>query len=333
MSDPTRPFAYTPCSEDSEQGWKAISYRELATAIDHFAYWLRARAERPSLSDYPTLAYIGPSDIRYIIVMFGCIKAGWKAFFPSPRNSLEGQLSLLEKTNCHVFYFADAYRSVVEPLLPYRQMEAVEAPDVSTWLSSNSAPFPYDRTLEQSRWDPLVVLHTSGSTGIPKPIIVHQGSIMVGDALMDSPELNGAPTFWKHLVTNTSRLFVPMPLFHAAGIACTLLVAVYGGVPVVFSIPGRPLNADSVAQCLHGSSADAAILPPSIIEDMALSAEGIEALARLKIVLFGGGEYASGTSTVCWLMQCSPPGNLARASGDLLVSRGVLLSNVISSTE
>lgn len=36
-----------------------------------------------------------------------------------------------------------------------------------------------------------MVLHTSGSTGIPKPVVVKQGTLGVVDALRDMPELHG----------------------------------------------------------------------------------------------------------------------------------------------
>ena len=44
-------------------------------------------------------------------------------------------------------------------------------------LSVTPTPFPYSRTVEQVRWDPLVVLHTSGSTGVPKPVFLKQGIV------------------------------------------------------------------------------------------------------------------------------------------------------------
>lgn len=50
--------------------------------------------------------------------------------------------------------------------------------DLSAWFPKEKvAPFPFDRTFEQAEWDPLCVLHTSGSTGLPKPIPVIQVSL------------------------------------------------------------------------------------------------------------------------------------------------------------
>ncbi|KAL3959271.1 hypothetical protein ACCO45_007433 [Purpureocillium lilacinum] len=105
-----------------------------------------------------------------------------------------------------------------------------------------------------------------------------------------------------------------MPLFHAAGVAAIASTGIYYGAGLVLGITDRPLTPDMVVESLKHSGADGAMLPPSIIEEISHMEEGVEALAALKYVGFGGG-------------------NLAAAAGSSLVERGVSLSNMIASTE
>lgn len=71
-------------------------------------------------------------------------------------------------------------------------MQVVEVGEMDRWLPQKEVPhFPYDKTFEEAEWDPVVVLHTSGSTGLPKPIIAKVGMLSVGDAYIELPEFQG----------------------------------------------------------------------------------------------------------------------------------------------
>ncbi|KAJ6440114.1 L-aminoadipate-semialdehyde dehydrogenase [Purpureocillium lavendulum] len=315
INEPERPFAYAPVSSEPKDDWKPITYRELSNAVNYLAHELVQRAKDRGAQDekFPTVAYIGPSDIRYPIFMLACVKAHHQAFFISPRNSVEGQLSLFKATKCDMLYFAETYLSTILPWLERHPMRVVMVPSPDTWLQSTAPSFAYTKPFDEARWDPLVVLHTSGSTGIPKPIVVRQGSLAIADELRNGPDLHGARSTWAHW-GGASKFFLPMPLFHAAGVAAISSTGIYYGASLVLGITDRPLTADLVVASLRHSGADGAMLPPSVIEDLSFMEEGVETLAALQYVGFGGG-------------------NLAPAAGNLLVERGVRLSNMIASTE
>ena len=59
-----------------ELGFRKITYRSLANAINGVAWWLH-RSLGPS-KDFETLAYFGPWDVRYIILLLGAVKVGYK---------------------------------------------------------------------------------------------------------------------------------------------------------------------------------------------------------------------------------------------------------------
>ncbi|PFH59853.1 hypothetical protein XA68_11773 [Ophiocordyceps unilateralis] len=316
-TDPTRPFVFAPRSNKPEDGWAPITYEQVARAVNHVAHIIAQTVKSGSEEAFPTLAYVGPNDIRYGIIMLACIKAGCKALFVAPRNSSEIQQSLLEKTACGYFWYAESFHAIVQPWLQLqeRPMQVTMVPSPEKWLSSDPAPFPYSRPFDEARFDPLVTLHTSGSTGTPKPIIVRQGTVAIADEFRNLPEYQDAEFLWKGWASRSNRMFMPMPLFHTAGLTAFLVVlTIFYGVPLALGIPDQPLSADLVERCLRCSHADSAFLPPSIVEELSSTEKSMDTLKKLNFVGFGGG-------------------NLSQAAGDRLVKQGVMLSNGISPTE
>lgn len=59
-----------------DEGYRKITYREFANAINGAARWL-VDTLGPG-KDFETLAYIGPNDIRYPALILGAVKAGYK---------------------------------------------------------------------------------------------------------------------------------------------------------------------------------------------------------------------------------------------------------------
>jgi acyl-coenzyme A synthetase/AMP-(fatty) acid ligase len=89
-------------------------------------------------------------------------------------------------------------------------MKAVPVSPVDEWFRDDNVPeVSYSKTFEEAEWDPLLVLHTSGSTGIPKPVIVRQGMVAIGDAFHNLPEWNGNQNFVQALVDKSKLIFLP----------------------------------------------------------------------------------------------------------------------------
>ncbi|KAI1775877.1 acetyl-CoA synthetase-like protein [Hypoxylon cercidicola] len=312
--DPEREAFSIPRSSDPKDGWKAISFRDYANAINRVAHRIVETCGTPRDGTVPTVAYLGPNDARYVILLFGAIKAGYKTLFISPRNSQEGQLSLFEKTDCNIIAFAKPQRSLIQSWLQERDMKAIEVGPIDVWFPKEDVKhFPYDKTFEQAEWEPLMVLHTSGSTGIPKPVLISHGLVAINDALHNFPDPDGAPSWMRGFVNSSKRLFLPMPLFHVGGMYI-FIISMFWNIPMAFGIGDRPLSPDLVVDCLENADAESTILPPAILEDMSHNEEQIRSLAKLKICAFGGG-------------------NLNKDDGDRLVEKGVTLLNTMGATE
>ncbi|OLN95479.1 Iterative polyketide synthase CazM 7 [Colletotrichum chlorophyti] len=315
LKHPDKECFQIPRSNNPEDGWRIITFQDYAKAIDRAAHKIVDEYGRASSDDIPTIAYIGPNDARYVVLLVAAIKAGYKALFLSPRNSYEGQINLLEKTDCRALAYDSSYRTTVEPWILHRQMEALEVDHIDKWFRDGDVPhFSYRKTFESGRWEPLVALHTSGSTGLPKPVVSCQGMFAIADGQRKHPEWHGTLPLFPAWAKTVKRTFLPMPLFHGAALCCFFILTVYYGVPSVLGNGSRPLSADFLAECLRNVEVSGAVLPPSILEDISRSSEHMKAISRLDLVAFGGG-------------------NLSPEPGHKLVQNGVKLVNFIGATE
>lgn len=194
-------------------------------------------------------------------------------------------------------------------------MQAIQVSGIDAWFPETEVePFPYTKTFAQGEWEPLVVLHTSGSTGLPKPIVVTQGAMAVSDRFHAFAEWEGHTIALRTWAESCRRMLCPMPLFHMAGLICVVSLSFYWDTPVVLGIHSRPLTSELVMDMVAHADIQSILLPPALVEDLSQTDEGTKTLASLRLVSFGGG-------------------NLAREAGHRLVSRGVTLHNLIGSTE
>ncbi|KAL9476143.1 hypothetical protein ACSS6W_005984 [Trichoderma asperelloides] len=314
-SDPNRPFIFVPRSTQPQDGWEPVTYKQLTNAVNHVAHIITQMVSNDIQKDhFPTIGYIGPNDVRYIILMLACMKAKCQVFFPSPRNTIEGQLSLLQATNCHYFWYGEGYLPVLQKVLAQRPLQVSPVPSAKEWLEARPSPFPYNYSAYETRSHPWIALHTSGSTGIPKPMLMSQANLQLMIKLRNIRDQHNNSSIYSVWASRSTRVFNPMPLFHGAGLGTIMMLALNDRVPCSLGVPEKPLNAELVKQCLSHAGVDGAILPPSVIEDVSSTEDGLKALANLNFLSFGGG-------------------NLSGPVGDKLVDNGAYIVNFYGSSE
>ncbi|GMG25989.1 unnamed protein product [Aspergillus oryzae] len=74
-SKPEQLFCVQPISSDLSQGWRNVSMRDLAGAVDYTARWIEMAMGKGF--DFQPLAYIGANDIRYVVFYLACMKTGY----------------------------------------------------------------------------------------------------------------------------------------------------------------------------------------------------------------------------------------------------------------
>lgn len=196
-----------------------ISAGAFAKAVDKTAWWLHSQAGTPT--SIRPIGYIGPHDLRHILLTYACVKVGYAALFLSPKNSTKGALAVLEATECDIWVKATELAAVplVMETMQERPMKLLELPLLDVLLDSESTRyFPYTKTFEEAAKDPFCFLHTSGSTGVPKPISWSHSLIGTMDAVRLLPPTEGDGGFepWTSNWKPGDRIYSSFPMCHVS---------------------------------------------------------------------------------------------------------------------
>lgn len=135
-------------------------------------------------------------------------------FLPSPRNSVEAHRSLLQRLECKTLLTPVPRPPFIANILAAHPLRTLDLPSVNTLVETEYPHFEYSKKYPEDVNDRLAVLHTSGSTGIPKPIIwtldsavkhMHMQALKVPEGFEGQDQKN----FGK-------RVFVTLPAFHVS---------------------------------------------------------------------------------------------------------------------
>lgn len=142
-----------------------------------------------------------------------------QALFLSPKNNIEGALAVLNAAKCDIWVEPreQLRLSLVEGFMQQRPMKILDIPEVDELLDAESTePFPYNKTFDEAIQDPFCVLHTSGTTGVPKPISWSNGLIGTMDAvrLLLPTEGDNGLTPWTSLWKEGDRMYSSFPMSH-----------------------------------------------------------------------------------------------------------------------
>lgn len=255
-----------------------------------------------------TVGLLGISNISYVVTEMALYRMGYCVLFLSPNNSPSAIAHLLTVTNVTHVIVQDALLPSAAAALTHlsnpSSVTIINQPSFDIFGSAARALHP-----EKTRWDPalkwedeyllpVTVIHSSGSTGFPKPITA-TNKAAVGNSLMNF-----------RLASLTT-----LPLYHAHGHA-NLYRAICAAKPLyLFPTGSMPLTSTNVIKLLkQAPDVEALFGVPLALKLLAETTEGLQVLKSLKLVMFGG----------------SPcPDEL----GDFLVNEGVRLVGHYGSTE
>lgn len=250
---------------------------------------------RKTSSETPTVVgLLGPSDLNYLVLLLALTKLGHTGLFLSTRISVEAHVSLVERTNAQHIFVHSSLRdtaSKVQERVPNLQIHDIPGERNYDYPVSDD---PIDTNLllhldpEVEKTHVAWIIHSSGSTGLPKPIFqTHRAAI-------------------KNYAGNMNmRGFITLPLYHSHGICCTFRT-IYSCKTLHLYNPDLPLTSQYLVKIMQSHDFEIFYGVPYALKLLAESKEGIAALANLKAVMFGGS---------------SCPDSL----GNLLVENGVYL--------
>ncbi|KAI0698168.1 hypothetical protein BC835DRAFT_1413297 [Cytidiella melzeri] len=319
--NPSVPCVIWP-STDSPTGTKSITNAEYAEATHRIARILRAGGQ---IGDGDVVSILIHTDtLLYCALMAGCIRAGLVPFPMSPRNSGPGVCSMMEKTSAHHIIADSSTKQLItevqaELLSKNHDLHIIELPglfDAFPCLAPNRAegeslpyePYPYKQP--ESLDEVGMILHSSGSTGFPKPIRLRHQYML--DVLHSAPVMGSRE--------RGIRWFGgALPSFHAYAWAWQFVMPWASGNPGGHFAPQYPAppvvpNPENTLEASRITGCNAIPGVPAFVEAWSRSDDALEYLKTLDCLIFAGGP-------------------LSKKCGDDLAMAGVKISSMYAGTE
>ncbi|EFW99074.1 nonribosomal peptide synthetase-like protein [Grosmannia clavigera kw1407] len=228
--------------------------------------------EHPSPSKAEVVAILAPSNFDYVVSIFALSRLGFAILFLSNRLAPDAIASLLRKTACTKLIVSANHAPMADRLrdeqkCPVSVFPIVGHPDYTSHASQKSLP---EIAISNPSRRIAFIIHSSGSTGLPKPISQTHGACLANYA-------GGIPF----------RAFITLPLYHNHGIS-TLFRALCAGKKAALYNASLPLAGSTLVESIRAVDPESLHCVPYALKLMAEDARGIDTLKRLKLVLYGG---------------------------------------------
>lgn len=267
-----------------------VTIAEFSRAVDTTARWLDEKFGEEGDSEVVAFLASG-SDLRYMILLVAAVKSNRLAFFPSPRNDVQAQCKIFEEYGCRQLLLPkrNPLGKHMERVVEKLDLAIGEVPDLDDLLDAED-PTIYSWALRKNvdiRYEPMVGIHTSGSTGLPKPVVVKHGNFTAIEHWKRIPELGGSRVHFTHW--SAMNILLAMPLFHLAGIDIFFAALVHGFTLLLPPDDSGPLSAEIISDIIQQLEVDSIIVSPSILADMTATAKMSRSLSQIKAAMYGGG--------------------------------------------
>jgi acyl-CoA synthetase (AMP-forming)/AMP-acid ligase II len=231
----------------------------------------------------------GISTLDYIITVFGLGRLGYTIFILSPRLPVNAVVNLLKNQNTTTFLYAPQFLDLATKISEETPLKLIQVLTRDQYdIPKNITP-PFSRIGVDSEKEHLkipIMMHSSGSTGLPRPITYANKRLM-------------ATMFTAQNLT----AFQSVPLFHAHGFI-SFIQAIYKRKVIYLFNGNVPQTHDTVTKAIAAAKPEIVWTVPYVLKLLAEKSDGIEVLKQCKVVSCSGS-------------RC--PDEL----GDLLVSEGI----------
>ncbi|KAG8684167.1 hypothetical protein FRC08_013838, partial [Ceratobasidium sp. 394] len=279
-----------------------VTYEQLAHAVHRAAHLLNPNASIPQGTNLGILATT--DTLTYLTLLLGTMRAGLVPFPMSTRTNPQGIAHLCAQTKTTrivvggspaVLELGQAVRSQLienNHTLELIQLPSVDDlyPHLSQLNPSSGGTAERFPELELTGNESIVnILHSSGSTGMPKPISWHQEGVFKNVITQNIFQMYRRPG----CLVGTMAL----PSFHTMGIMLQLFAALYLGYTQILFAPSQPPvvpTASTTMQAVAGTKCEFIVTAPAFLETWSEDEDALVELRRMSIVTFGGGPLAQG---------------------------------------
>lgn len=270
---------HTPIVSYPSSGIQYVDYTY--QQLDVFALRVAQRYEslipsRTSSSQAESvIALLGSSNLDYLVSVLALTKLGHTVLFLSTRISKEAYISLLQTTNSRHLLVDTSFTRLASELqgaLPDLQAHQIlDQPSYASPIESALA------TRLDGLLDPIQetnkiawIIHSSGSTGLPKPIYQTHGAAL--------------NNYRQHM---DMKGFITLPLYHAHGVS-SVFRAIDSRKQIHLYSASLPLTQQYLIDTMREHTFEIFYGVPYALKLLGETPEGIKTLARLKVVMFGG---------------------------------------------
>ncbi|CAE6494569.1 unnamed protein product [Rhizoctonia solani] len=314
----SRLFATLYDVNDSSQ--TNITYEQLGHAVHRAAHIFNPNGSLPQGTNIGFL--VSTHTIEYIVMILGAMRAGLVPFPISPRTHIPGIVHLLKSTQ--TFLIVAGGSQTIDSIIPQLthslaeidfSAQFVDLPALDSVLPELNKPGSH---FEHKPFPPLKpmtnsaivnILHSSGSTGMPRPVKFHLEGVF--------KNIITQPLGWMYAQDGVRVGTMALPTFHAMGVFLQVLIPLYVGYTQVLFAPSHvpvvptsnlTIEAAAIAKCSH------MICVPAFLEMWSQEEAAVAHLRQMKGIMFGGGP-------------------LVEAIGNKLVDQGVCICSCYGATE
>ncbi|KAM5436557.1 putative NRPS-like protein biosynthetic cluster [Microsporum ferrugineum] len=292
------PILGYPKFEHSVDDYERFTGKQLDLFVDAAAKEFILAGIKPN--QQRPVALLAPSNVDFVVSFFALSRIGCTVLCLSLRIPPIAIINLLRKTECDTMVHGRSKQieSKVHKVHESFPLKALEIPIRCSYdrLRCHEPPFvrEYDREKECERV--ALIMHSSGSTGLPKPVFLTHKAV-----LQHPPQGSGLHNFnalpWYHMY-GLSTAFQAMWMRKTAHLYNALL----------------PLTGDNLVAVIEATKPEAVHTVPYVLGLLAEKSRGVEALKACKVVTSAGAKT---------------PDEL----GDRLVKEGINLGVVFGTTE
>ncbi|KAJ6496764.1 L-aminoadipate-semialdehyde dehydrogenase [Mycena vulgaris] len=310
---PDHPAVHTGIpEEDNSLILRSLTYSQVQKAVDRLAWHYSAAGLTPEVKpgELPPsriIAVFTTSAIDESFLECALAKLGLAALLLSINNSVPAIAHLCKLTNAtHLIYSAKFTKEAHEAqaILKSQDYDLDLVPDMRFPLwgeggveAAQVKPLDPVLTPEQESRRPAVILHSSGSTGFPKPVFITHYGLIANVA-----------------INQYKPGFSTLPVYHGYG-HFAIFRCMYAAQPITLFPPHLPLTSANICAVLAASPhVTQCYAVPYVIKLLGETPEGVTALASFDIVGYAG---------------AAVPDDL----GTRLVAAGVNLFSIYGTTE
>ncbi|KIY63134.1 L-aminoadipate-semialdehyde dehydrogenase [Cylindrobasidium torrendii FP15055 ss-10] len=307
-------FVYTgDASDGNKVSLRSLTFKEGVAAVDRLA-WHYSKLNicpKPPVGEVPPVQVISvltSSSIDETLLEIALAKLGLTALLLAANNSVTTVAHLIKLTKAtHLIYGAKFEATAKEASATLAAQDYYIEIIPEAWFPlwgpqgvSNSSIEPFAPYLsgDQEASRPAVILHSSGSTGFPKPVFLPHSAMVYISA---------------H--NQFSAVFSTLPVFHGAG-HFLIFASIYAGGYVCIFPPHLPLTPANICEVIAQLTPRARQIfaVPYVVKLLGETEEGVRAMAAMDFVATTGAPI---------------PNDL----GDRLVTAGVNLMSLYGATE